>query len=135
MIKKVSHILLSFVLLIATTGLTINLHYCDGDLYSLGIDSKADNCSEDKDHMDHMNNMKHNNCDDETIIVKISDDFTKTLQKITISNSFVIIFFNSLLQDEINFFASKKDETDIDNSNNSPPDTRQILSLFQSYRL
>lgn len=146
MIKKVSHILLSFVLLITTVGLTINLHYCAGDLYSIAIDSKADNCCDDDEHLGQMKDMDHHNichtdgndmknCEDETVIVKISDKFTKTVQNININNSFVIILFNTLPQSEINFFSANEDETDFDNFNNSRPFTRQILSLFQTYRL
>lgn len=135
MIKKVSHIILSFVLIATTAGITINLHYCAGDLYSIGLDSKADNCSENEDHKGHMNKMNHNKCDDESINLKISDDFTKTVQKINIHNDFVIILFNTLFQDVINFFASNNIETDFYNFINSPPATRHILSLFQSYLL
>lgn len=146
MLSKINNIILSFVLLITTAGLTINLHYCAGDLYSVAIDSEAANCCEDENHMGHMNKVDQNNqchnegaennhCDDETLIVKISDDFTKTAQNINISNSNVIILFNTLLADTFNLFASNDKSINLLNYNDSPPDKRQIFSFIQSYLL
>lgn len=145
MLSKINNIILSFVLLITTAGLTINLHFCAGNLYSIAIDSEAANCCEDENHMGYMN-VNHNNqchneveennhCDDETLIVKISDDFTKTAQNINISNTNVIILYNTLLPDAFNLFASLEANLNLLNYNDYPPDKRQIFSLIQSYLL
>lgn len=146
MISKISNIILSFVLLITTAGLTINVHFCAGNLYSVAIDSEADNCCKDEKHMGHLNKVNHNNqchnereennhCGDETLIVKISDNFTKTAQNINISNSNIIILYNTLLTNVFNLFASDEKSINLLNYNDSLPDKRQILSLIQSFLL
>ncbi|NOZ48106.1 MAG: hypothetical protein GXO79_15215 [Chlorobi bacterium] len=146
MIKKVSYTILSLFLLVTTVGLTINFHYCNGNLYSYGIDTKAENCDHVNGHMKQAMNMNHkvmfqiygsetDSCNNETTFVKISDYFTNTVQEISISNNFVSTPFRTLYEDETNLFTSYKKETNFDNTNNNWPGTGQFLSLIQSFLL
>ncbi|NOZ48111.1 MAG: hypothetical protein GXO79_15240 [Chlorobi bacterium] len=146
MIKKVSYIILSVLLLISTVGLTINLHYCAGVLYSYGIDVKAENCCKNEIPKEQTINMNrqimchtigndNNKCDDESVIVKINDSFTNAIQKTEISNNLLTFFIKTLIQHKINYLAVNKEAPNFDNSHNYSPDTGLILSLFQSYLL
>lgn len=42
--KKIGYILVSIVLLFATTGLTISKHYSSGSLYSVSVFDQAESC-------------------------------------------------------------------------------------------
>ena len=65
MLKKISHIVLSLLLLVATMGMTVSKHYCKGDLYSVSVNGS------DKSSCD-MGNC----CHDETQNIKINNDFS-----------------------------------------------------------
>lgn len=49
MIKTASHIILSLLLLISTTGLAISKHYCGGELSSTSLYAESDACCESDD--------------------------------------------------------------------------------------
>ena len=63
MIRKISHIILSFVLLLTTTGLTITEHYCGNRLVSVNVLSEPDKCCDNSDC-----------CHTETVIVMFDTD-------------------------------------------------------------
>lgn len=44
MIKAISHIILSILVLTVSVGITINKHYSNGDLYSYTINGEAESC-------------------------------------------------------------------------------------------
>ncbi|RLD57563.1 MAG: hypothetical protein DRJ05_09510 [Bacteroidetes bacterium] len=44
MLKKVSHIIISLILLVSTTGLTISKHYSMGELFDVSFIGEADSC-------------------------------------------------------------------------------------------
>ena len=79
MFRLISHIILSVLILFSVTGLTVNLHYCQDELYDLALNSPAEDCCDNEAH-DHpchhdagMDSSNH--CDDETIKVESTDDF------------------------------------------------------------
>jgi hypothetical protein len=79
MIKLLSHITLSAVLLLSTTGVTINMHFCQGHLYDLALIAPAHDCcetdgTEDACHHDQDPHKSHQ-CDDETIKIESTNDF------------------------------------------------------------
>ncbi|NOZ48116.1 MAG: hypothetical protein GXO79_15265 [Chlorobi bacterium] len=142
MIKRISYIIISLALLITTMGLTINLHYCAGNLYSVAIDSENNNCCEDNNHKTHMNNSEQNNqchieepqnnhCNDETVLVKIDDYFTTTTENINtnINDTIVLYAFTGIF----NIFTYEVTSTSILNDNDSPPYSRQIFSFLQVF--
>ncbi|MFZ9046546.1 MAG: HYC_CC_PP family protein [Cyclobacteriaceae bacterium] len=46
LLRKIANLLLALVLLVATTGLTLNKHYCMGRLQSVAIVVSADTCKD-----------------------------------------------------------------------------------------
>ena len=71
MIKLFSHITLSTLMLLTATSLTINLHYCEGQLYDFALIVPTHDCCEDVAHENHCNHEgemdNSNHCDDKTI--------------------------------------------------------------------
>jgi len=65
MLKKISHIILSCMLLVATMGMAVSKHYCQGDLMSVSL------FGQNKSACD-MGNCCHN----ETHIYQVKEDFS-----------------------------------------------------------
>ena len=47
MFKTIAHTVLALFLLVATTGITISMHYCGGSLVSTSINQEAKSCCDD----------------------------------------------------------------------------------------
>lgn len=47
MYRTIAHTVLALFLLVATTGITINMHYCGGNLVSTSINTEAKSCCDD----------------------------------------------------------------------------------------
>lgn len=79
MARLISHIVLSVLMLISASGLTINFHYCQDQLFDFALIVPADNCRETgahDNHYDHNGEMdKSNHCDDETIKIESTSDY------------------------------------------------------------
>jgi hypothetical protein len=63
--KKIGHIILIFLLLISTAGVSINKHYSGGELFSTAIFVDADSCCE----------TPCGCCDESTETIKIEADY------------------------------------------------------------
>lgn len=46
MLRKAGHIILVFILVVVTMGVTINKHYSGGTLYSISLFFEAESCCE-----------------------------------------------------------------------------------------
>jgi hypothetical protein len=66
MLKRISHIVLSVLLLASTMGLTISKHYCGDSLISISVLIEAESCCETGDC-----------CHDETNFYQVDDDFSQ----------------------------------------------------------
>lgn len=90
MIKKIIHMIIAALILVSTTGFTINLHYCHDQLIDLALFSPAQSCcdtaKEDPCEADNTISKK-NHCEDESIVVETTDRF--------VSSSYVFSFENS----------------------------------------
>ncbi len=100
LIRKISHIVLSFILLLATTGLAITEHYCGDRLVSVNLLSEPDKCCDSGDC-----------CHAETVIVKLDTDILNvttdnlsesinlpaSLIPVTISNDNSLLLKNQVL--------------------------------------
>ena len=78
MIRLITHIVLSGLILLSVTGLTINFHYCQDSLYDIALNSPAESCYENGAHENCCHpdsDMETNHCDDETLKVESTDDF------------------------------------------------------------
>ncbi|MFC2111135.1 hypothetical protein ACFLQ5_01645 [Bacteroidota bacterium] len=136
MLKIVSHIIISSLFLISTTGLTINLHYSHNELYDIGLYTEAESCCGDLTQHNSCcaKEKQKNQCEDKTIEMKVKDDFNFTSSNCEIEPlSFINLFlFSSTLFDLSNIQDNDEIIPFIDIS---PTDPLKILSLLQSYLL
>ena len=142
MLKKIGHIILIPLLLVATMGMTVNMHYCKHKLYDIGIFGQAENCCAPKEstHHDKAHHCKANNhhksdCQDETVHVDKVDNFVLSsfdfnFQDISFSTLFTCI---SLFTD-LNS-TSVAQQVEFNDLNISPPRIQVVLSLLQTYLL
>ncbi len=65
MLKKISHIILSCLLLISTMGMTVSMHYCGEELISVSLLNEADSCCDMGDC-----------CQSETHVYQVNEDFS-----------------------------------------------------------
>jgi hypothetical protein len=78
MYRKVFHIILAGLILVSTTGFTLNLHYCHGKIYDLALFAPAHSCCEagSRAHCHEAGDMNTtNHCQDESIVVQSTDDY------------------------------------------------------------
>ncbi len=66
--KKVGNIILSLLLLCTTTGIAVNQHYSNGDLYSASLYGNAESCCP-------TDTENHNNCHETTKVYKVKNYF------------------------------------------------------------
>ena len=89
MLKKISHIIIASLILISTTGFTINMHYCHDQLIDLALFSPAHSCceaeTEGQCHSD-SDISKMNHCKDESIIAESTDDFVGSSYTFSLEN-------------------------------------------------
>ena len=136
MLKKISHIIISGLILISTTGFTINMHFCHDQLIDLALFSAAHSCcdaeTEGQCHSD-GDISKMNHCKDESIIVESTDDFVESSYIFNLENTSSIdllltasILFNHQgAEDDIEIEAPWHKEP--------PPFQEVVLSQIQSY--
>lgn len=143
MLRKISHLTLIFLLLVSTVGLSINLHYCNNNIYDIGVFSEAISCCS-VDANKHLNKELHHNCEmnshkndceDETLKIESLDNYITSSNDININNeSFVNLFIvSAFVTDVLNLSHITSEEVPIYNI--SPPKIQVILALFQSYLL
>lgn len=105
MAKFISHILLAALLVITATGMTINVHYCQGHLYDMALNAPAHHCCDtDMDtqscHHDPVQPVKHH-CEDETVTVESTSDYVIPACTFHFENNHSNdLFFVALLLDE-----------------------------------
>jgi hypothetical protein len=124
MLKKVSHIFLSALLLISTMGMAVSKHYCGENLVSVSLFEEADSCCGDADC-----------CHNENQSYKVKDDFSVP----QISNIPVLAEFDIIGFELMNEFLTEIHEskniipafTDLPN----PPKIQETLALKQLYLL
>jgi len=136
MIKLISHIILSAVLLISATGMTINMHFCNGHLYDLAVIAPAHDCcdSDMDDNVCHHNHdmTKSHQCDDETIKIESTNDFFVSTYTFDFDNvhSFDLLFPTQLLIE--NSLTVESPVRGILNFK-KPPTQEVVLSQIQSF--
>jgi hypothetical protein len=88
MLKKSLHISVIFLLLLATTGVSISRHYCNGVLISSSLFGHAKSCC----------NSSCNSCHEETSFNKLNTDFVYSDSNIIHPNiySFIQLIYCSL---------------------------------------
>ena len=124
MLKRISHIILSLVLLVSTMGMAVSKHYCQGDLYSVSVDG----LNNDKCDMGDC-------CHDEAHFFKVQEDFyTPQISTIPVLAELDILGHD--LFSEVLLNAPEQEVAGI-NFIETPPllPIQKTLSLKQVYRL
>ena len=107
MIKFLIHISLSALLLLSATGMTINLHYCQDQLFDLALIRPADNCCETGMHENHCHHdadmANSNHCDDESISFESTSEYVVSAISFSFENahSFDLFYTTPLIIDGI----------------------------------
>ncbi|MFO7756137.1 MAG: hypothetical protein R6V34_09155 [Bacteroidales bacterium] len=121
MIRKVSHMAISVLLLFATAGITVSKHYCGDNLKSVTWMNSPDACCD-----------LESCCHDETQVFMLDNDFTYTPEEAVNTSGFKIseTAANSIL-------ASLPDNSQfiILNDRPQPPRLRTNLASIQSFLL
>jgi hypothetical protein len=124
MIKKIGHIILSALLLVASVGLAISKHYCSGNLVSTSIFGEAESCCGDSDC-----------CHNESEVYQMHEDYSLvSVSETPQSAEFDLLDFTILVY---NFTVVETEETEefFEADSPPPPKIQTVLSRKQSYLL
>ena len=123
MLQKLIHIALVLLLLLSTTGVTISMHYCSGDLVSMSVIGEAESCCEDNCGC----------CENKSIHFKVEDDYVSPIVvqsniSVELEVLFPVLFILSAeLLPEVEVTAKSFTDT------SPPPTLQKRLSLLQTY--
>lgn len=136
MVKLISHMALSVLLSVSATGLTINMHFCQGHLYDLALNAPAHSCCEPdagETACHHHHDMaKSHHCDDKSIRIESSQDYVASGFAFDFgdTHSFELFGTSTLLIEPA--VTDKPFTTRIINYKKPPPQ-EVVLSQIQSY--
>lgn len=122
MLSKVIHILVSLVLFASTTGLTVDKHYCGGDLVSVSFLGHAKSCSD----------MDGSCCKQDTDTYRLTVDFTSQVFNFSFDQA------KDLIPDQVPVFISLPGtvHSSLDRFGTGPPPIPfKTLPVLQRYRL
>jgi hypothetical protein len=124
MVKRISHISLSFLLLIATAGFAVSKHYCGEDLVSVNLFNEAESCCDDG-----------NCCHNETVFYQVGEDFAVP-GFIPLPHVYGVCLFPGLPDESFGRYC-RHEKTDSDEEREIPPRPKihEILSLKQTWLL
>ena len=149
MLKKAGHIILIPLLVVATMGMTINMHYCKGKLYDLGIFTQAANCYGEHVNMsasaevpkqtksNHLHNCcsshhSKSDCKDESIKLNHVDNYIVSAFNFDSDHSSINIFPITTELTRVSGFSDAS-KFEFQKSDSSPPDTHIKLPFLQTY--
>lgn len=122
MFNKVSHVFLSLVLFLSTTGLTIDKHYCGDSLVSVSLFGDAKSCCDKDGGCCHR--------EKETYILTV--DYTTPVFNLSLNQDTDELTVHAAVCNSI----PRPGFSSIDQFGLSPPHLRRkILSALQTYRL
>ena len=124
MLKKVSHIILSILLLVSTMGVAVSKHYCSGSFVSFSVFHEAKSCCGDSDC-----------CHNENQVYQVKTDFSAPANNsVPVLAELDILGLN--LYTEVLSTAPNKELGELLFDSSPPPKTIQkVLSLKQVYLL
>ncbi|MDZ7738050.1 MAG: hypothetical protein U5K32_03070 [Bacteroidales bacterium] len=121
MIRKVAHMAISVLLLIATAGITVSRHYCGDNLMTVAVMNTPDPCCE-----------QESCCHNETEVYVLDSDFTYTSEEpVNIPD------FKILETPGFNIIANLPDNSSVlvFNDKPRPPRLKTYLASIQSFLL
>lgn len=101
MIRKISNIIIAFVLLVSTTGFTVSSHYCGDELKSVEINGEAESCCNSPDC-----------CQTETQFNKLDVEFIGSVSEVPIDQN-ISLKFVELVKNHDSFLDDKLPNKDI----------------------
>ena len=124
MFKKVSHIILSSLMLFSTIGMVVSKHFCENTLISIAIDNEADSCCGDADC-----------CHNENQFYNLDEDFSiPQISNIPVLAEFDIIGFG-LINEFLTEIHKSKNRITAFVDLPDPPKIQKTLALKQLYLL
>ncbi len=133
--RILSHIALSALILLSATGLTINMHFCQGELYDMAfVSPAADCCGVDTDVnicQQDQGIAEFHHCNDESIKIEAAHEY--------LVSGFSFNFEISHLFELFGTSSSIPESTDTEKSltasisNNKKPPQEVVLSQIQSF--
>jgi len=137
-IRSSSLIIIALLIFISGSGIKLSMHFCEHQLYDIGILSHAKSCMLDGKHQHNIcckEKEKSHSCEDDNIVFKKVDNYLITsisFDYYTYLNTLFAVFESN------NFNEFPKANPNIKSTyleDRSPPDMRTILSEIQVYRL
>ena len=137
-IKKILHTVIAALILVSSTGFTINMHYCHDQLIDIALNSPAHSCCESNTkslcHSGHEKDgfNKKNHCQNESIIVEPADDYEVSASSFSYEKvHFTPLFFMAALSSHQGIQEPVKHEVPW---YKRPPTYQEVvLSKIQSY--
>lgn len=123
MLKKIAHFVLALLLLVSTTGMTISMHYCSGELVSISINKEAKSCCDGGNGC----------CENKTLHLEIEDDYVSPM---VVADNTVVeleVLFPILFVYYVELLPAEDQATIAFYDSSSPPKTQNSLSLLQAY--
>lgn len=128
MIKKIFHITLSLMLLVATTGMAISKHYCGGELYKVEVGMQKIHCCDDPQ------DMPDDCCADQHVTFQLpQEDFQLSQFDFEVTHLALIAALPYL--DFSALFADQEDFTPPFDPYTSPPIAQDLPVMLQSFLL
>lgn len=124
MIKVASHIILSLLLLVSTTGLTISKHYCGGELVSTSVYTEADSCCDSGDC-----------CKNETEIIQLDVDYSVSSTVVVPESVQTELMIFSLAVVKLNIEENTLPHVVVLSDSPPPPKIQTSLAARQTYLL
>lgn len=124
MVKRIAHIFISLLLILATTGVTFTRHYCGGRLVSSSVFGDSHKCC----------GTHCNSCHTEVSNFKVADDFVASTFKIDHPQQLTLDW---LVTPSINLFSTEINLNFSVNKvllNSSPPIAENPSALLQIFR-
>ncbi len=122
MYRTIAHTVLALFLLVATTGVTISMHYCGGSLVSTSINHEAKSCCEDDGC-----------CENKNLHYELENDY---VAPIVFENSNIVeleALFPMLFVMDFHLSPSQAKATFAFIDSYPPPKIQTRLSLLQTY--
>jgi hypothetical protein len=133
MIRKVLHIVFAVIVLISSTGFTINMHYCHDQLIDMAFLSPAHSCCDT--NVEDAGQVQDNcpGCQNESIVIEPGDDYEVSASTFNFENSHNTTLFltSAILHNFQGVDESTKNE--VPWYKKPPPYQEVVLSHIQSY--
>ena len=136
MIRKVIHIVVTLLILVSTTGFTINMHYCHSQLVDLALFAPAKSCCDrtgDTPCQGDSQIGRSSHCQNESITLEPMDDFEGVSFSFNLENTHSIDLLLPLIA-ELNVRDAVSEIQQKPPWHKEPPPYREVvLSRIQTY--